>query len=213
MTALGKTVQKVLGDCFANAGYLKTESPLGIFTLYHSESDGHHRYIGFQRGMGGTIRTFLGVDVIPGILPPLIRGDQPIEAECPSYSMIGTADTHKALEVARELLVEAGFAWLNDPYARTPTQWREHGILIRDHTVGTPALIGIPEKLDPKTLSAIRKGIVKFEHTSLSDLKTQLSGRSEIEFEEIGRAEWPEFESLASRAGLLVEFRNVHVNA
>jgi hypothetical protein len=163
--------------------------------------------------MGGTVRTFLGVDVIPGLLPPQVRGEQPIEAECPSYSMIGTAETEKALEAARDLLLKAGFAWLDSPYARTPTQWREHGILVRDHIVGTPTLINIPQKLDPKTLSAIRKGIARYEHVPLTDLKERLSGESEIEFDEIGRAEWPEFESRASEFGLDVEFRNIRLHA
>ena len=45
------------------------------------------------------------------------------------------------------------------------------------------------------------------------DLKQRLPSNTEVELGQIGRAEWPEFESRARDSGLSVEFLNIRIHA
>jgi len=207
MASTAESVRKLLRDAFSERGFSKLTVNYGM-TVYANEGVEPKQYVGFDRMRGGQIRLWLSNDVRPGIVPPQVTGDKPIEGESPWFP----ADDDRldeAITNAGEFLQSVGFRWLADPYAESPTEWRtSHGILTRDYREVSVVLTPIPDPLTPKDIATIRKAIPPLETQSLMDLRQLLSGQDEVYLDTISLADAIPLQTTASSSGINLELRD-----
>lgn len=208
VASTAQAVRRVLGDLLREREFTKLKVNYGV-TVYANEKVSPRQYIAFERMRGGLLRPFLSNDMLPGISPAQITGDQPIEAEAPWLNADDDRMLDVALADAGSMLRNVGFEWLHAPYSKSPTAWRsQHGFLIRDSRTVSVFISPLPATLDPKAISSVRNAIPHFEFRSLIELREMLQGKKEFFVETMQLAEALAVQQMAAARGIQVELRD-----
>lgn len=86
------------------------------------------KFVVYDRIRGGDLRCFLCVRA-----GAATDDGFDIEGESPWWRTEYDQTLESAVTASLQFLIDVGFAFLEDPLARTPTEWREqHNILVRD---------------------------------------------------------------------------------
>jgi hypothetical protein len=207
VASTAQAVRRVLGDLLREREFTKLKVNYGV-TVYANEKVSPRQYIAFERMRGGLLRPFLSNDMLPGISPPQITGDQPIEAEAPWLNADDDRMLDVALADAGSMLRTVGFEWLNAPYSKSPTTWRsQHGLLTRDSRTVSVFISPLPT-LDPKAISSVRNAIPPLESRSLIEIREMLQGKNEFFVEKMQLAEALVVQQMAAARGIQVELRD-----
>ena len=210
MASTAQAVRKLLSGFFAERGFSKLTVNYGV-TVYANENVEPKQYVGFDRMRDGQIRLWLSNDMRPGIAPPQVTGNRPIEGESPWFPADNDS-LDEAIADAGEFLQNVGFRWLANPYAESPSEWRtSHNLLTRDYRDVSVVLAPVPDPLTPKHIAAIRKAFPPLETQSLLQLRQLLTGQEEVHLDTIPLADALPLQNTASSNGVNLELRNCTV--